>query len=211
VRRSRAPVGFVAFAVSIGVEKRWRCEALIQRHGGFVEVDLAHGQLVIGAIGEGIAQIADPVIIQVGLPRVRKPETIIDSIGDAIAILVRRVGIDQVHGRLRPESQFPRPPSGEIRRSLPQHFARFGIAARRVSVVFITDIPGAKPLDQRLTRLRSAHQTSPMNFENRQVPDAHHIVRRVDQLGLGVLAGLGSHPRNGWPSARPIRRQQRRS
>ena len=34
--------------------------------------------------------------------------------------------------------------------------------------VFTTDIPGAKPLDQRLPRLRSAHQTSRMNFENRQ-------------------------------------------
>jgi hypothetical protein len=51
---------------------------------------------------------------------------------------------------------------------LPQHFARFGVAARRVSVVFIADIPGAKPLDQWLSRLRSAHHLSRMNFENRQ-------------------------------------------
>jgi hypothetical protein len=38
----------------------------------------------------------------------------------------------------------------------------------RESVAFTTDIPGAKPLDQRLPRLRSAHQTSRMNLENRQ-------------------------------------------
>ena len=38
----------------------------------------------------------------------------------------------------------------------------------RESVAFTTDMSGAKPLDQRLPRLRSAHQTSRMNFENRQ-------------------------------------------
>jgi hypothetical protein len=38
-------------------------------------------------------------------------------------------------------------------------------------VAFTTDMSGTKPLDQRLPRLRSAHQTSRMNFENRQVLD----------------------------------------
>jgi hypothetical protein len=48
-------------------------------------------------------------------------------------------------------------------------FSEGDAAARRVSEVFTTDIPGAKPLDQRCPRLRSAHQTSRMNIENRQV------------------------------------------
>ena len=44
----------------------------------------------------------------------------------------------------------------------------------RESVAFTTDMSGTKPLDQRLPRLRSAHQTSRMNFENRQADQLGH-------------------------------------
>ena len=61
---------------------------------------------------------------------------------------------------------------------------------------FTTDTRGAKPLDRWLPLLRSAHQTSGVNFENRQRPlldEAFRLgaeVARAEATGYPALAPL---------------------